>query len=223
MILRILALAVLLVVNGVGVVRADALEILDRSQWGAAPAVTQRAKPIENRATGSRRVAAENAMPKRGEARYLTVHHTARTASAKPLAQNLKSFQRQMFSYRIDYGNGTEKQIFLGDLPYHFFISADGSIGEGRELRYAAYSNTTYSTPISQHITVVLDGNFERSEPTQEQLNALIALLDELSARFDIPLENIGGHRDVAQTLCPGKLLTRQMPAIIEAIKARRG
>lgn len=69
-------------------------------------------------------------------------------------------------------------------------------------------------------------GNFDSSQPTEEQMSALIRLVKELSVRYKIPKKNIMGHGDVpfgsmewgdqgihvsykkgrtAQTNCPGR------------------
>ncbi len=198
-------------------------DIVSREDWGAKPPIEKRVPALKNRAKGKRRVSAENVMPIRGDAKYLTVHHTARRASKRMLQRNLSSFQSQMFGYTIDYGNGTTKKIYLGDIPYHYFIDGAGRIAQGRQLKYAAYSNTVYKTPIEQHITVVLDGNFERSKPAASQVEALTALLAHLAKTHDIDPENIGTHRDVAQTLCPGKNLAAQMDTIRAEVRARLG
>jgi hypothetical protein len=157
---------------------ADPVQIISRNAWDAKPAITERTPPIKLVSTGKKLVAAENVMPLRGEAKYLTIHHTGRMPSRKELKQNLQEFQKQMFHYVIEYGQGKSKHIYLGDIPYHYFIDWTGAIGEGRELTYAAYSNTKYSTPIENHVTVVLDGNFEKDVPTNAQIASLINLLE---------------------------------------------
>jgi hypothetical protein len=196
------------------------IDVLGRDSWGAQPARVDRVPPIENVTSGKRRVSAENQMPAIGKVRYLTVHHTARSPSTRDLADNLRRFQKQMFSYDIDYGNGTRKKVMLGDLPYHFFIDGAGRIGEGRETRFAPYSNTQYATPIQQHVTVVLDGNFERTPPSTAQIDALVAVLTHLARVYDVPVENIQGHKHVAQTLCPGKHLDALLPEVRARVRS---
>jgi hypothetical protein len=108
------------------VLGAEGVDILPRDRWGAQPAIERRTPTITVVESGRKRVAAENVMPRREKARYLTVHHTGRLASSRPLQQNLASFQRQMFDYHIDYGPGRSKRIYLGDIPYHYFIDKEG-------------------------------------------------------------------------------------------------
>ena len=196
--------------------------ILSRASWGARPAIAHRDPPIKEVTTGNHRVAVENFMPERKIALYLTVHHTARSASKLNLSDNLKSFQRQMFKYTIDYARGRSKEIHLGDIPYHYFIDRNGGIGEGRELKFAAYSNTVYKTPIENHITVTLDGNFNNNQPTKGQIDALTDLLEYLATTHGITRSNIRVHSDVAETECPGNNLKNKM-ADIDKILATRG
>jgi hypothetical protein len=203
------------------VLGAEGVDILPRDRWGAQPAIERRTPTITVVESGRKRVAAENVMPRREKARYLTVHHTGRLASSRPLQQNLASFQRQMFDYHIDYGPGRSKRIYLGDIPYHYFIDKEGRIGEGRELKYAAYSNTVYETPIEQHITVVLDGNFQIVWPTKAQIASLTDLLTHLAREHSIPTSRILVHSDLAQTLCPGQNLVQQIPAVKAALVER--
>lgn len=193
---------------------AQQLDIVSRESWRAEPPIDQREPQIKTVKTGKHRVVAENQIPKRGEIKYLTIHHTARKASKLNLEKNLKAFQQQMFSYIIDYGNGVSKRIYLGDIPYHYFIDSEGKIGEGRELKYAAYSNTNYSTPIENHVTIVLDGNFEKDNPTDAQIFALTNLLKKLMQEHSVSLSNIKVHSDVADTKCPGKNLKTKLSEI---------
>lgn len=110
------------------------------------------------------------------------------------------------------------QHVKWGDIPYHFFVNKNGAVAEGRELRFAAGSNTIYKTPIENHITVVLDGNFEASEPTPSQLRALTNLLERLAKQYNIRLGNISSHKSVAvedtPTICPGEKLLTQIPEI---------
>jgi len=198
---------------------ASAVEIISRAEWGAQNAISKRADPIEIVPTGNNRVAAENIMTPLGDVKYLTVHHSGTPSKTKPISKHMSDFQKLMFSYNIDYNNGVKKDIYLGDVPYHFLINRKGEVAEGRELLYAAYSNTVYKTPIEEHVTVVLDGNFDVEVPSKEQISSLTSLLADLSEKFNVQISNIGVHNDVAQTSCPGENLEKLMPAVIRSLK----
>jgi len=192
--------------------------VIARKQWKAHAAIEQRVPPIKQGKFADRTVVAENRLPARKSAVYLTVHHTG-----SPARPNVATEQKVLSLQKLVQGGYwiAKKQIFLGDIPYHFYISTQGQVAEGRELKFAAYSNTVYATPIEQHITVVLEGNFEEQMPNAAQLAALTDLLYALARAHHVSLKNIGYHRKVAQTTCPGKHMIAQMPMILEALRKR--
>jgi hypothetical protein len=207
--------AILASVQVVGSSQAYALDVMKRSDWGAADPIVNRDPPIDAVTEGNVLVAAENELQSTSNIMYLTVHHTGRTASKHPLAQNIKSFQDLMFDYTIKYSEERSKRIYLSDVPYHYFIDHLGKIAEGRQEKYAAYSNTVYQTPIESHITVVMDGNFEVTKPSDDQVSSLKELLIDLSKKHSVSLDNIRVHKEVASTTCPGQHLESAVHAII--------
>lgn len=91
------------------------------------------------------------------------------------------------------------------DIPYHFLIDLDGNIYEGRNVYTAGETNTTYDP--SGHLLLTCMGNFEEQELPEVQLNALIKLAAYCCKKYQIDPETIKGHKDYAETLCPGKNL----------------
>ncbi len=67
----------------------------------------------------------------------------------------------------------------------------------------------------------MLEGDFEEQSPSAAQLTALTDLLYTLARTHDVALKNIGYHKKVAQTTCPGKHMIAQMPMILEALRKR--
>ena len=169
-------------------------------------------------------------MTPRAPALYLTVHHRGIKGDPNvPIERKLRRFQQ--FSMGPDYWIG-KTQIFLGDIPYHCFISYTGQVAEGRELKWSAWSNTNYVVPeentpavaITKHITVVLEGNFQEEEPTPEQLAALEQLLYQLAVEHQIPLAHISYHAKVVapgKTTCPGSNMIQRMPDVIADLQKR--
>lgn len=141
----------------------------------------------------------------------ITIHHTAtRQAPARPLAEKLQALQR--FSQREDsLADGRRKRQWA-DVPYHMYIAVDGDVAEGREWRYVGDSNTPYDP--TGHFLIVLEGSFDADTLTSGQRTALDALVVAAAKRWRIPAERIGGHRDYAQTRCPGRNVYSELPRL---------
>jgi len=99
------------------------------------------------------------------------------------------------------------------DVPYHFYIAANGEIAEGRAITIVGESNTDYDA--SGYIQIVLEGNFELETPKPEQLSSLKALVKALRSKYSISQTDIRSHEDVAATACPGRNLARLLPDLL--------
>ncbi|HET9775940.1 MAG TPA: N-acetylmuramoyl-L-alanine amidase [Gemmatimonadaceae bacterium] len=95
------------------------------------------------------------------------------------------------------------------DVPYHFLIDLRGNIYEGRDYHFMGETNTTYDP--SGHFLITAIGNYDKQEPTQAQLNAIADLMAWAVSEFDVPLDNIKGHYNYADTDCPGKNLRKYL------------
>jgi N-acetylmuramoyl-L-alanine amidase len=95
-------------------------------------------------------------------------------------------------------------------IGYHYVILADGTVEAGRpeEVRGA------HAAGYNDHLGICLIGNFSSSgnpdgrmqpaRPTEQQLDALVGLLQELMDRYDFDVDDIHRHREFGQTACPG-------------------
>lgn len=168
--------------------------IVSRSEWGARdPVLPMREHRIER----------------------ITIHHTAtRQDRARSLAEKLRGLQA--FSQRDDsLGDGRRKPAWA-DVPYHYYIGVDGTVGEARSWRYVGDSNTPYDP--TGHLLIVVEGNFEDEQLTEPQMRALESLVASFARRFRVPGERLGAHRDYASTRCPGKNLYAELPRLRELI-----
>ncbi|MGF1574196.1 MAG: peptidoglycan recognition family protein [Sumerlaeia bacterium] len=96
------------------------------------------------------------------------------------------------------------------DVPYHYLISPDGNIYEGRNTTYEPETNTNYDT--SGTINIHLWGNFDNQRATLEQIASTVAITAYVCQRYNISPETIGGHKDrvgPGETSCPGNDLYR--------------
>lgn len=129
----------------------------------------------------------------------IVIHHTARSQN-----ENIENLEQHMMNDGYDI------------IGYHFVITADGTVYEGRPITYMGahvYANN------ENKIGLVLTGNFHPeakgvkyyikgampTEPTIEQYKSMEILIKILITQYGI--DYIGGHRDfdiVNTTVCPG-------------------
>ncbi len=131
--------------------------------------------------------------------KFITIHHAGTLWTGKTTPE---VFVRNMQAWG-------QREKKWPDLPYHFLIAPDGTIYEGRSLRYEPESNTQYA--LQGHVGVELMGNFEQQRMSPEQLDSLVRLVAWLGHTLDIPTSDIAGHNDRVngQTVCPGRDLYR--------------
>lgn len=149
----------------------------------------------------------------------ITIHHTAtRQDTARSLVAKLRGLQE--FSQRDDSLADGRRKPAWADVPYHYYIAVDGSVGEARSWRYAGDTNTPYDP--AGHLLIVVEGNFEDEELTLPQRRALESLVPTLARRFAVPGSRLGAHKDYAATRCPGRNLMAELPRLRELIDASR-
>ena len=174
------------------------LPVLARSEWGAAPPTGEMTPHTPT---------------------VITVHHTGTPAHPeRSAAEKIRALQA--FSQRADtLGDGTPK-VAWADVPYHYYVATDGTVAEGRDVRFEGDTNTRYD--LTGHIQVVVEGNFEETEPTAEQLASLRGLVVALAREWDIEADAVAGHGDraVGQTVCPGEALKPFLPVLRAAVEA---
>lgn len=143
----------------------------------------------------------------------LTLHHSGDT---KPVAlgDDIPQKLRGLQSWGANDKN-------WWDVPYHFFIGPDGTIYEGRDYHYMGETNTRYNP--AGHLLINVVGNYEIQEPNDAQLKSVMDLMAWAVQEFNVPVNEIYGHRDLAQTDCPGENLYRYLKngKIKQGIKER--
>ncbi|MCU7495806.1 MAG: N-acetylmuramoyl-L-alanine amidase [Ignavibacteria bacterium] len=140
----------------------------------------------------------------------ITIHHEGEFFS--PDSNSAEKIKKTQV-----WGMGKDRN--WADIPYHFMIDAHGVIFEGRNVFTAGETNTTYDP--TGHLLVTLLGNFEEQKVTKEQLNSLVNLLAYCCNKYQISPETIKGHKDYAETLCPGKDLYKYLQdgSLIKMVK----
>lgn len=126
--------------------------------------------------------------------RTLTVHHTA-VAHTDPDEGAARARQHQRY----------HQEAGFVDLAYHHLIDRDGDVYEGRPVAAPGETFTDYDP--AGHYLPCLEGDFDRQEPSEAQLAALVDLLAWAAGRFGVDPATIAGHRTYASTSCPGDAL----------------
>ncbi|MBI1947304.1 MAG: N-acetylmuramoyl-L-alanine amidase [Deltaproteobacteria bacterium] len=163
---------------------ARALSVVPRAAWDAAPLLAG------TRYRGRLRDAL----------RTIVVHHSDFLEPPGPLG--IKDYHLEVSGF--------------ADIGYHFVIEPDGTVYEGRPLdRTGAHAGVTREAargkrqldPDWGSVGIVLDGYFGEELPPLPQRQALLALIDELRARFP-KIDRVIGHREVRRELVLAKGLT---------------
>lgn len=139
----------------------------------------------------------------------ITIHHTGTAQNpARTVAEKLRGLQA--FSQRDDSLASGQRKPAWPDVPYHYYVAVDGTVGEGRPWRYVGDSNTPYDP--TGHLLVVVEGSFDREALTPAQRRTLDALVPTLARRFGVRGDRLGMHKDFARTSCPGRAVEDEMP-----------
>lgn len=132
----------------------------------------------------------------------VVVHHSGNSGETDPLQLEEKHMVERHFD----------------DVGYHYLITPDGAIYEGRYLglRGAHVVNDQNVSINPGKIGILVMGDFEAQwwdaddTPTARQLHSLRALLRTLKDALPT-LRFLGGHRDFKDTECPGTALYKHM------------
>lgn len=122
------------------------------------------------------------------EIQYLIVHHTA-----GPQDQSLWEIARFHVQERDWPGIG-----------YHLVVDARGqAFKTNRDLTVSYHAGQLNRAALG----LCLVGNLDEHPPTPEQYRAALWHALRYARAYGIPVERVRGHREVAQTACPGRHL----------------
>jgi len=121
----------------------------------------------------------------------IVIHHSAsKVGGASRFDQWHRAKGWEGVGYDFVIGNGTD--------------TADGAIEatfRWKEQKEGAHVKGWNDLAIG----ICLVGNFEETDPTPAQMDALRTLVRHLRGRFSIPRERVLGHGQLGATACPGK------------------
>lgn len=96
------------------------------------------------------------------------------------------------------------------DIGYHYLIgnnrlfTKDGKLYTGRSEAFEGAHAIGHN---DSSLGICLIGNFDKSPPSEKQLNTLHSLLEEKTKQYNIPIENTLGHNELPGVTksCPGQ------------------
>jgi hypothetical protein len=126
----------------------------------------------------------------------MTIHHTEVVLGDNSNAPaRLRQHQR--------YHQDTQGWI---DIAYHLSVDRNGNIYQLRNPALVGDTATDYDP--TGHFLVVCEGDFNKEQVTEEQLNGSALAFAWAAQQYGIPTATLTGHRDeTAETTCPGTSL----------------
>lgn len=122
----------------------------------------------------------------------MTIHHSAVT-----LGDNRNAPER----IRADQRYHQDSQGWI-DIAYHIGVDRKGNIYQLRDPGIVGDTATSYDP--TGHLLILCEGNFDDEQVTEELLAGVALACAWGVKHFGIPTEMIFGHRDFAETSCPG-------------------
>ncbi|WP_396882156.1 N-acetylmuramoyl-L-alanine amidase [Mycolicibacterium sp. CBMA 334] len=88
------------------------------------------------------------------------------------------------------------------DIAYHVGVDRNGNIYELRSPELAGDTATNYDP--AGHFLVLCEGDFDQESVSEAQLNGAATAFAWAAQQFHLASGTLGGHRDFADTACPG-------------------
>lgn len=139
------------------------------------------------------------------------IHHTASSRDHTTIQMIDEWHQERLFPL-------SQLGYYVG---YHYVIPADGVVVQMRNpdedgCHCNSLDTGEHTSFNRSSIGIALFGNFEEEDPTEAQIVGLTALIRRLHPAV------ILGHRDIKDTLCPGKFLYNKIFAIKQILEEDR-
>ena len=88
------------------------------------------------------------------------------------------------------------------DIAYHVGVDRNGNLYELRNTAVAGDTATDYDT--TGHFLVLCEGDFDQEVVSEAQLHGTAIAFAWAAKNFGVATNTLAGHRDLAQTSCPG-------------------
>lgn len=217
------------------------LKIISRAQWGAdeslrlykesntKPVVIKTESDFENKYSDELKIIRTVESNEKGEKltwplKYpekiskIIIHHTA---SIKDLDEPARAVRNIYYWHTVTRG--------WGDIGYNYLIDQQGNIYEGKYGGDSVVGAHAGRGNVGS-IGIAVLGNYEDEDVPDNVLKSLTALIKAKVEKYGIDplgasafrgenMPNIGGHRDIMSTTCPGAKLYAQLPALRLAVR----
>lgn len=90
----------------------------------------------------------------------------------------------------------------FADVGYHWVVRQNGNLEQGRPMNKPGAHVKSHNY---RNLGICITGNFEEYPPSEAQYRSLKILLNFLCFAFKISKCKISLHKDLANTLCPGR------------------
>lgn len=127
-----------------------------------------------------------------GKIKYLIFHHTA-------------GHEKNTEAVRQEHIKGRG----FGDIGYNSVIESDGTIGKGRDVKWASAADpgkapgeTQTMNQLGFHISSI--GNFMTDTMSENQYQSLLKEAIRVARLYQIPVSRFRRHKDQSATSCPG-------------------
>ncbi|XP_051512290.1 peptidoglycan recognition protein 5 [Myxocyprinus asiaticus] len=142
-------------------------------------------------------------------ARRVIVHHTALWCCSQP---------RESLSQLAHIQHMHMRERDFDDIGYNFLISGDGTVYEGRGWGVVGAHAKEHNL---DSVGIAFMGNFSDERPSCASLSALQRLLHVGVLQGHLQLNYvILGHRDLANTECPGEHLYSALPKLKDQLRS---
>jgi hypothetical protein len=94
-----------------------------------------------------------------------------------------------------------------GEVAYHYFVGATGTIYEGRSWQFQGSSGTKYD--LDGRLLICLLGDFSERLPSAETLDTLVTLVAEKLHEHKLTPDKVLTHQMAAATDCPGAAMQK--------------
>ena len=99
----------------------------------------------------------------------------------------------------------------FGDVGYHFLIDPSGRVWAGRDLRW---QGAHVKDQNEGNLGICIMGNYEIQRPNQAQLQSAQRFVAQAMRYYNVRVNAVYTHREMAPTACPGRYMQPELVAI---------